>query len=258
MQGKHVGRFGWYDLVTNDASAAVAFYREVVGWQKQSWEGGEYTLFTGAQGPLGGVIQRAGRPPHWTSYVLVDDVDAAAGKAKELGGRLYVQPSEIAGVGRYAVIADPQGASIALFTPVGEPLALHDITRQGEFDWNELLTTDQDKAFAFYSQLFGWQKLQEQEVPEVGTYLIYGIGDKQLGGICTKTAGMMALPAAWIYYINIGDLDEATRRAIALGARLTRGPVDAPDGSHVAHLVDPQGAEFALHEPLRRPAAAGG
>ncbi|HEX4386104.1 MAG TPA: VOC family protein [Myxococcales bacterium] len=251
MQGKHVGHFGWYDLVTNDAKAAAAFYREVVGWQKQSWADGEYTLFTGPQGPLGGVIQRAGRPPHWTSYVLVNDVDATASQATRLGGRVYVQPNEMAGVGRYAVIADPQGASIALFKPVGDPLALHDITKQGEFDWNELLTTDRNKAFSFYSQIFGWQKLDEQDLEPMGTYLVYGIGDRQMGGIVTKTAEMLALPTAWIYYINIGDLDEATKRAVANGGKVTRGPMEVPDGSHVAHLIDPQGAEFALHEPAR-------
>jgi uncharacterized protein len=251
MPGKSVGLFAWYDLVTHDAQAAASFYSEVVGWKKQPWAEGDYTLFAGDQGLLGGVIQRQGRPPQWISYVLVDDVDATAAKVKELGGRIYVPPTDMAGVGRFAVFADPQGASISLFKPTGDPVGLHDGSKYGEFDWNELLTTDHEQAFAFYSAIFGWQKLLEQDQGAMGKYLIYGIGDRQLGGMSSKTMEMQDLPAAWTYYINVSDLDEATRLAVSKGGKVVQGPMAVPDGSRVARLADPQGAGFALHEPKK-------
>ncbi|MGH9642386.1 MAG: VOC family protein, partial [Terriglobales bacterium] len=56
-----------------------------------------------------------GVPPHWLAYFQVDDVDATANKAKETGAKLFLPPMSMEGVGRFSVIADPQGAVFAIF-----------------------------------------------------------------------------------------------------------------------------------------------
>src|SRR5258706_10036218 len=117
---KH-GDFIWYDFLTTDPKGAVAFYSEVIGWKAQPFENAPYTMFLGSQGPLGGVGQmpdaavKMGAPPHWTTNVCCDDVDATAKKAKELGGKILVEPGEFPSVGRLGVIADPQGTTINIF-----------------------------------------------------------------------------------------------------------------------------------------------
>jgi predicted enzyme related to lactoylglutathione lyase len=251
MAGTNAGRFAWYELMTSDPKAAVAFYTEVVGWKAEPWEGPDYTMFVGSQGPLGGTMQRPGPEPQWMSNVLVDDVDAASAKVKKLGGRVLSEPSDMPKIGRFSVVADPQGATIALFKPESGEMALHDETKAGEFDWNELLTTDQNAAFAFYSEICGWKKLREHDMGPMGTYLIYGIGGKELGGIFTKAAEMVQLPTAWTYYVNVSDIEAAGKRAAAKGGKILRGPMEVPGGSRIIQLLDPQGAMFALHEPAR-------
>jgi predicted enzyme related to lactoylglutathione lyase len=255
MSDTIAGRFVWHELLTTDPQTAVSFYGDVVGWKTQAWEGGQYTMWVGSQGPLGGTtelperVRKMGAPPHWTSNVAVHDVDATAAKALELGGRVYVEPSDIPNVGRFAVIADPQGASISVFKPSG-PMSLHDSTKPGEFCWSELATSAHEDAFRFYSSLFGWKRLSDFDMGPMGKYLIYGVGEVRLGGMFTKPKEMQA-PPSWIYYAQVADLDAALGRAKAKGAKLLNGPIDVPGGARIAQLTDPQGAFFALHEEPR-------
>jgi predicted enzyme related to lactoylglutathione lyase len=251
MTDTNVGSFVWYDLLTESPEAAIAFYTHVVGWTTQPIEQG-YTMFVGSQGPLSGTVKlpdqakKMGAPPHWTSNVQVADVDAAAAKARELGGRVDVEPNDFPKVGRLAVIADPQGASINLFKP-SNPMKQHDSTKPGEFTWSELLTTDHEAAFRFYAAIFGWKKQRDVDIGAMGKYLIYGVGAKDLGGMFTKSKDM-PMPSSWLYYIEVADLDAAVARAKSKNARLLNGPMEVPGGARIAQLVDPQGAAFALHE----------
>src|SRR5262245_25282988 len=121
----NTGRFVWYELLTSDPNGAIAFYTEVVGWKTQPWQTGDYTMWVGAQGPLGGgsllpaAAKEMGAPPYWQANVEVANVDETVAKVKQLGGKVYVV-EDVPTVGRIAVIADPQGAVIAVFTPSGD------------------------------------------------------------------------------------------------------------------------------------------
>jgi predicted enzyme related to lactoylglutathione lyase len=173
-------------------------------------------------------------------------VDKTAARAKELGGRLYVEPMDLPKIGRYAVVADPQGASIAI-VHTNEPMAPHDVEKHGEFCWNELVTTDHKAAFTFYHELFGWEHLADHDMGPMGTYLLYGRGGKQVGGMFTKPRDM-PMPAAFLYYVQVDSLDAALTRANKHGAKVLNGPIEVPGGAHIVQLMDPQGAAFALHE----------
>lgn len=258
MPGTNTGRFVWYELLTSDPKGAIAFYTEVIGWKAQAWEKGDYTMWVGSQGPLGGVTmlpeqaKQMGASPYWQANVQVDDVDATVAKVKELGGKVYVV-EDVPDVGRFAVIADPQGAVISVFTP-GSEMAPHDVTKDGEFSWHELYTTDHEAAFAFYRQIVGWEKLGEFDMGAMGKYLLWGRDGKQLGGMMTMPPGMKtpdgrAVPPNWMYYVTIKDLDGALARAKAKGARVLNGPMEVPGGQRIVQLMDPQGAAFALTTP---------
>jgi predicted enzyme related to lactoylglutathione lyase len=126
MASASKGNFVWYEHLTKDPGAAIAFYTEVVGWKTKPFpDGGDYVMWVGSQGPLGGVYllpeqaTKMGAPPHWMGHVLVDDVDATVGLVGKLGGRIYKEAADIPTVGRFAVIADPQGAPIALQARAG-------------------------------------------------------------------------------------------------------------------------------------------
>jgi uncharacterized protein len=252
------GRFVWYEHLTKDPKAAMAFYSDVVGWKTQPFTetGSDYVMWVGSQGPLGGVMElpeeaaKMGAPPHWMAHVEVENVDATAALAKKLGGKIHKEPTDIPTVGRFAVIADPQGAFISVFTP-NAPMALHDSSKPAEFCWNELMTSDSQAAFNFYSQLFGWKILQEMDMGPMGTYRIFGIGDKQMGGMMTVPPGT-PMPPMWIYYAETPDLDAALARAKKHQAKVMNGPMDVPGGGRIAQIMDPQGAAFALHQAAKK------
>lgn len=252
------GRFVWYELMTTDPKKAIDFYTHVIGWTTQPFaeapKDKPYTMWVASQGPLGGVMQlpadakKMGLPPSWMAHVAVDDVDKTVAKAKELGGKVHQPPTDIPKVGRFSVIADPQGASLSVFKPA-EKMMPHDTTKAGEFSWSELYSTDHTSALRFYSELFGWKKLSSMDMgPGKGEYVIFGQGDKQLGGMMNVVEGMK-MPPAWTYYANVADLDGAIERAKSRDAKVMFGPMEVPGGARVAMLTDPQGAVFALHEP---------
>ncbi len=256
METTNQGRFVWYEHLTRDVPAAIAFYSAVAGWRTEPFGDGAYTMWVGGQGPLGGVMQlpdelaRIGVPPHWMAHVLVDDVDATAARAAKLGGAIKKEPADIPTVGRFAVIADPQGAVLSVFKPnprADGAMPLHDPGKEGEICWNELLTTDAVAAFRFHSQLFGWRILQELDMGPMGTYRIYGVGDRGLGGMMTLPPGART-PPMWLFYVMTGDLEAAIGRATRNGGKVTNGPMEVPGGGRIAQLTDPQGAAFALHQ----------
>jgi predicted enzyme related to lactoylglutathione lyase len=253
----NTGRFVWYELLTSDPKAAIAFYTEVVGWKTQPF-GNDYTSFIGPQGGIGGVTvlpeqaKKMGAMPYWQANVEVANVDETVEQVKKLGGQVYVVET-VPGIGRFAVIADPQGAVIAVFTP-SRDMPSHDITKDGEFSWHELYTTDHEAAFEFYRQIAGWERLGEFDMGPMGKYLLWGRGGKQLGGMMTKPKDMKTpdgreVPPAWMYYVTTAELDAALDRAKGKGATVLNGPMEVPGGQRIVQLMDPQGAAFALVTP---------
>jgi predicted enzyme related to lactoylglutathione lyase len=112
------GSFSWPELLTPDKDRAEAFYTELFGWGTESTgeEMGNYTLLKRGEASIGGVANppREGIPPVWMVYFEVDDADAAVRATRDGGGRVEMEPMDIPGVGRFAVLADPQGATFAV------------------------------------------------------------------------------------------------------------------------------------------------
>lgn len=252
MSGFH-GRFVWYELMTTDTAAAKAFYGEVVGWgaQDSGMPGMDYSLFTAGDAQVGGLMdlpkeaREMGMPPMWMGYVAVDDVDAGARKAKRLGGSVHVEPQDIPGVGRFAIVADPQGASFALYKS-GSPGQDQPVDAQapGRIGWHELYAADWEADYPFYKDLFGWEKAEAIPMGEMGTYQIFSHGGNAIGGMMTKPP-TVPVPF-WLYYFNVTGIDAATRRVEGAGGTIVNGPMEVPGGDWIVQGMDPQGAMFAL------------
>jgi hypothetical protein len=114
------GTVCWNELATNDVEKAGKFYAELLPWKRTIMDMGPvpYTMFMAGEARAAGMMEMteewAGIPPHWMVYFTVDDCDAAAEKAKGLGGEVKVPPTDIPTVGRFAVIQDPQGAVFSI------------------------------------------------------------------------------------------------------------------------------------------------
>jgi predicted enzyme related to lactoylglutathione lyase len=246
------GRFVWYELTTTDTAATRAFYTEVVGWgaRNASMAGLPYTVFTAWDDPVSGMMElpkaarNRGERPMWIGYVYVDDVDAVADRVERLGGAVHLPPQDVLHVSRFSVVSDPQMAIFALFKwqHAGHARSVNRLSL-GCVGWHELLAADYEKAWDFYSELFGWQKTRTN-VSSVGLYQQFSIAGETIGGMMTKPP--MVPTSCWLYYFNVGDIDAAIKRVTAAGGQLLGGPMEVPDANWIAQCVDPQGAIFAL------------
>jgi uncharacterized protein len=116
------GVFSWAELATTDVAGAKRFYTGLLGWTTElaPVEGMEYTLVKAGDEQVGGIMStQCGEgtiPPHWGIYITVDNVDATAVKARELGGTVIMPPTDIPNVGRFSVLQDPQGVAFSVIT----------------------------------------------------------------------------------------------------------------------------------------------
>ena len=247
------GQFVWYELMSANAPAARAFYPAVAGWATEDWPHSQYTMWTSGGIPLGGVVQlrpdqlQQGMRSAWMPYIEAGDVDETARKAAQIGGRVLFGPHDIQGTGRFAVLADPQGAVFAIYHSLSPSEGFDGDPIPGRFGWHELTTTDHRAALEFYRRLFGWESTGSFTM-DVGEYQMYGSRGKSYGGMFTRTPEMPKIPF-WLCYIAVPDLYKAISSAKHLGGKVLNGPMEVPDGSWIAVLSDPQGAMFALLRP---------
>ena len=250
------GKFSWYELMSPDTAASAAFYTKVIGWTTQNVGSPEspYTTFNvKGHGVAGMLPLPPGAPPSWIGYIHVDDVDAHVVKIQEAGGKLWKGPTDVPGMLRFAVVSDPQGAALVVFTsnpnmptPENRPVS----PTPGTIGWSELYTTDLEPAWDFYSTLFGWTLVNDMPMGPMGTYRIfadYEGGPMGSGGMMTKPP---AIPAPyWGFYFNVDSTTAAIDRFTEAGATLIHGPAEVPGGSWIAQAIDPQGITFAVVSP---------
>ena len=118
------GTFIWNELMAKDMDKSKAFYSGLLGWETADMpmSSGFYTLVKAGGEDRGGMFQitpeMGPTPQAWMAYIGVDDVDATAKKTSDLGGSVVREPFDIPGVGRIAIISDPDGGMVGLMTPV--------------------------------------------------------------------------------------------------------------------------------------------
>ncbi len=186
-----------------------------------------------------------GQGKMWTQYIAVDDVDDSAKKAQELGGTVIMPPFDVMEEGRMAVIQDPTGGIFSVWQTkkhsgagvYGEP---------GAMSWNELMTTDVEKATAFYTGLFNWKA----ETMPFGsstytTFRIEGVS-YPVAGMLPMDAEMAGIPPHWMIYFAVEDCDKACEQAKELGGNICVPAFDIPDVGRIAVVDDPQGGTFSV------------
>ena len=114
----------------------------------------------------------------------------------------------------------------------------------GQFSWNELLTTDVEKAGAFYTQLFGWATAA---MPGGMPYTLFKKDGLEAGGMMKHPAP--DAPPSWLAYVTVSDIDASSARVKELGGTICKEPFEIPQVGRIAIAVDPQGAGFGLFQP---------
>lgn len=253
MTNSH-GSFIWYELMTTDPEGAKRFYGDVVGWTfGDPVPAGdvEYRMIDAADGAAGGMLTLTqemcdgGARPIWLGYLGVDDVDAAVAKAVAAGGKVQMDAFDAPGVGRIAMIMDPQGVPIYLMRGASdEDSTAYQRTGMGHVAWNELMTSDREAALAFYRDHFGYAKAGAMDMgPELGEYSFIAHAGETVGAVMKAS---LESPTIWQFYARVPDVDAAADKVKAGGGQVLFGPMDVPTGERVLLGIDPQGASFGL------------
>lgn len=246
------GKFCWIEIGTTDKESARKFYTELFGWETKDVPAGElgtYTMMTLDGRDIAGLYElqkeqrEQGVPPHWLSYVAVEDATDATNRAESKGAQVLMGPMDVMDVGRMSVLQDPQGAVFAVweakshhgFGVVGDP---------GSTCWFELATSDPGAASGFYAEVFEW-KPEDSGMPGI-EYTMFKRGEESVAGLMALTPEMGGAPPNWLAYVTVSDCDASVEKARALGGNVLAGPRDIPQVGRFAVLQDPAGAVFAI------------
>ena len=259
------GGFIWYELMTTNADAAGKFYSAVVkGWSfgDRVPTGIDYRMIQRSDGGnAGGVLtldekmKSGGARPAWIGYLYVHEVDAKVATIKSEGGQAIMEPWDQHGVGRLAMVTDPQGAPFYLMDPIppeNDPKAASDVFSVDQPErvrWNELSTSDPDGAVDFYTRLFGWTQEGSMDMGEFGQYRFVQKDGVGIGAIMPRTPEMPV--SLWTFYIGVEDIDRAAEAIAENGGSILNGPMEIPGGEFALNGLDPQGASFGLVGPRK-------
>jgi predicted enzyme related to lactoylglutathione lyase len=128
------------------------------------------------------------------------------------------------------------------------------MSEKGRFVWRDLMTNDLEGSIKFYTELFGWET-QQVEMGGMGTYTFIEAGGRRDGGMVAMDPSR-EIPAHWLSYLTVDDVDELVKRAPGLGAEVLYPPTDIPEVGRFAVLADPTGAAFAPFKGTEPPPAA--
>lgn len=251
------GDFIWYELMTTDPEGAKAFYEAVVGWTigDAAPEFKGYRMIGRSDGgsaggllPITPDMREHGAKSGWLGYINVEDVDATAASIRSAGGKVWMEPFDIPGIGRIAMVTDPQGAPFYVMKPIPpaeDPNAKSDVFSRSAVQrcgWNELSTTDEQAARQFYGDQFGWTSDNFMPMGEMGEYRFFDLRGEGIGAVFNTPDGS----ARWRFYFRVPSIAAAKEAIEKGGGSVATGPMQVPTGDWIVVGFDPQGAEFAL------------
>lgn len=244
------GKFVWFELLTQDIDKAIQFYDGLFGWRSTRVPMGDddpYPMINNGEQAIGGY--RKGPPgvkSHWVSYLSVPDVDASHSAAVAAQCRIMMPPTDFGPVGRAAAMADPTGASFCVWKGAnGDPPDVEK-TPMGAWFWNELWTSNDRKALAFYESMFGFT----HDAMDMGptTYYVLKTNDRPRAGLCQSVSP--EAKSMWLPYVAVPDCDGTATKAAALGGEVVTSPRDIPGIGRFGIAVDTTGAAVAFITPI--------
>lgn len=240
------GKFVWFEHLSADPPRARNFYQQLFTWHVETMRIGEshYPMIVNGKEGIGGFVN-GDSGARWISYISVPDVDASYTAALAAGAKSESAPTDYGTIGRGAAIVDPTGARISLWKSADEDQADADVPING-WVWNELWTSDVDTALAFYSKLIGYTH-EAMDMGEQGTYHVLNTSGKGRGGVMRSPDPNM--PAQWVPYVRVADVDATLANAKRLGANVCMEGTDIPTVGRIGMMVDPQGAMIAVIKP---------
>jgi predicted enzyme related to lactoylglutathione lyase len=246
------GAFCWAECSTTDFEAAKGFYSDLFGLELEETAipGGKYGQFHKGGKDVAGLTEQQeqereqGIPPHWNTYISVEDAELVSKEAEQLGATIAAPAFDVLESGRMAVVIDPTGAAIS-FWQAKDHIGAQVYVEDGTTAWYELMTPDPKRATEFYTQLFGYGT---EDFPlERGTYTVLKHKGENAAGIMT---GQPDMPAMWTPYFQVPDADATLEKATRLGASAMMPVTETEGVGRFSWIRDPQGAVVAFIQPV--------
>jgi uncharacterized protein len=245
----HHGLPCWYELASADLAASQSFYAGLLGWNwmDAGMEGMTYMLASLDSTMIAGLFSaEMGRAAGWMVYFAVDSADETAALAAAIGAATLMPPTDIPGTGRFAILADPQGAVFGILQPnPGGDGGAFDQARSGAGNWHDLVTSDDAGALAFYGKLFGWTVSRSMPMGPEMTYHILARDGLDIGG----TFASKGQAPFWKPYFSVTSANAAKARVADLSGTVHHGPDEVPGGVFTLQCSDSQGVTVALVGP---------
>jgi uncharacterized protein len=232
----------WFEIHGPEPERAAAFYTELFGWSTRTFPDMNYTLIDthAGAGINGGIGQTTeGQPPHSPFYAENPDIQALLEKAESLGATTVTPVTDIPDMATFAQFTDPFGNLVGLVQGDGSTSV-----SDGDnppVDWFELSCSEPQKAWDFYTELFGWEIKRDE-----GEGFVHGqvdTGGGVRGGIGSSPDG---LPHVTMY-ASVKDLPKYLERAESLGAGVVMPPTQVDEHTTIAVFVDPQLVAFGIY-----------
>ncbi|HEY5221947.1 MAG TPA: VOC family protein [Microbacteriaceae bacterium] len=275
----------WVDLQSTDSAAAAEFYSALLGWEvnEPAQAGGYRLAYRGgipvcAIGSLPEALAQKGAVPVWTTYLAVDDADAATAAVGEAGGTVLLPPGELGNGVRLSIVEDPSGAVVGLWQGAGQPASwLRD--EEGAVSWFELLAEHAEESLPFYQSVLGAsvsrvesddaEKSEQLSNPAESVEWVDSVDSEdseglvdsgedagypmlEFGGVTIAGVGasdVADLPAHWRVYFEVADLARCVEQVGELGGAVLAEIASAVGVGSWAAVADPQGAVFSLIQP---------
>lgn len=249
-----IGSICWWSLMTRDVAKANSFYQNLFGWKLEELEfpgGDKSTIYAAGKGGFGNPVpleEEFPGPSHWIPYVAVEDVDETCNRVGKIGGKVCVPAFDIPTIGRTAVINDPVGAALHIFTPTNTEEEMNMVgSAPGEICWIEMLVEDPAPLLTFYSEMFGWKFLDPMDLGD-REYFPFEARGEQVGGIMKRPPEVSPMPPVWMNYFLVSSLDEASEKVRTLGGEIMMDKMEIPKIGAITGIQDPTGAFSYLFE----------
>lgn len=257
-QGENLpGKVVWHDLLSDKPGETRAFYSELFGWEFKSLDiiGGNYEIISHKGKAIGGMVDQTRLPTtadisQWVVILAVADVAAATDAVVTAGGKVFTPPTSLGTRGEIAVVADPQGAIVALLQTGGDdPVDAGAGVANGGFLWNELWAENVDSAAQFYQNIAPYT-LEKLTFNAGGNNIPYRVLSSQ----GHARAGIRPNPVPdstprWQSYLRVdslGAMEAILSKVPTLGGSVLMMTTERPEGGYVSVIEDPSGAVVAL------------
>ena len=256
------GKIVWHDLLTNTPAESRKFYEDLFGWKFEKpgidigfGEESSYMLIRHNGHLIGGMFDtnalgKKENISQWVTMISVADIEAAVDRVTTEGGKILTAPKQLKTRGILSIVEDPTGAIVALIqTKDGDPADRE--PEHNDFLWDELWTSDVERAGNFYSQVAGYRR--EDRAPGDGkvNYHLLVSAEKPRAGILQNPFG--DVPPVWVNYLRVEDPSAITARVEALGGTILLDTQTRNIGAETAFIADPSGAGIALQTwPLKQ------